>query len=232
MNSHVIIYYTRNTNDDTNGKNFQQVGCSELVISVGDWDAHGWKRIIAKSGRLAHFAAEFLIKEPEIAVYPSEIAPFADFEMHFVLTCFAIRRLAEKRLISDDLQERKFPFKTYPAIKEEFRKPFLRSSSNHFYSNYESNNLESLKISVRQFANEVIHSSHLGLSDGDEWFEPGILVASDYNLGRRLILIPLDDWANICVTVRDDVIAAFQDTLDPNTGEITAKRLSPGQLRD
>jgi len=195
-----------------------------LGVGTDEWDPQGWKEVVRESGRLAHFAAEFLIKEVEIAVYPSEMRPFAHFELHFVSTCFAFRRMSEKRLLTDDLESRLFSFKTYKAVRNGFRLPFHGNSGGNFYANFEGGDTEILDLSLRQIANEVIHSSQLGLSDGDSYFDTGILVASDFNQTKRIILVTLEKWAELCGIVRRDQVVLYSDQFDPKTGHVTSER--------
>lgn len=137
--------------------------------------------------------------------------------------------MSEKRLLTDRLDGMTFKFRCYPAKSEGFRPPTPGYTSNQFYWNYNFNQEQSVELNLRSFASEVIHSSQLGVADGDEGPPLGVVVASDWNLKHRLLHFTLDEWVELCAIIQRDRVAASEDRWDPDTGKVFGKRLGPGE---
>lgn len=197
-----------------------------MGIAVGQWEAEPWKQSLREHGRASQVVAEFLAHDHEDATFPYDGNPFSVFERSFVLAGFCMRRLAEKRLLTDRLNEKRFSFRCFPAVSENFRPPLPGKTSNMFYQNYRFDAAETAPLTIRDFGNEVVHSSHVGVVTEPELLPIGIVVASDWRLSKRLLHLTLFEWADLCGSVLSDRVALFTDEWDPKTGEIKALRLS------
>jgi hypothetical protein len=202
----------------------------KMGIAVGRWEAEPWKQTLREHGRAAQVVAEFLTHDFDDSTFPYDGNPFSVFEQNFVLACFCMRRLAEKLLLTDRLNERMFSFRCFPAVKENFRPPLPSSTSNMFYQNYRFDTPETASLTIRDFGNEVVHSSHVGVVTEPELLPVGIVVASDWRLSKRLLHLTFNEWADLCGTVLADRVVVASDQRDPETGQTKAFRLSRDEL--
>lgn len=200
-----------------------------MGIAVGRWAAEPWKDMLAHHGRIAHVCAEFAIAQDDEATFPYSGELFSVFESSFVMAAFAIRRLSEKRLLTDRLNGQKWSVTSYPATAE-VRPPLPSSTSNGFYHGYRFDKLGSHTLTLKEFGHEVIHSSNLGIVTEPEGPPCGILVASDFRLGHRVLHITLKQWETMCRSVLDDRVYVTGDRWDPDTGAVTAERLGREDL--
>lgn len=203
-----------------------------MGIAVGTWEAEPWKQSLREHGRVAQVVAEFLAHDHEDATFPYDGSPFSVFEHSFVMAGFCMRRLAEKRLLTDRLNTKLHSFRCFPAVSKYFRPPLPGKTSNMFYRNYCFEELETASLTVRDFGNEVIHSSHVGVVTEPELLPVGIVVASDWRLSKRLLHLTFTEWADLCGDVLADRVALFSDEWDPETGETKALRLSRADLEE
>lgn len=194
-----------------------------MGIVSGSWKPEIWKATLAHHGRIAHVCAEFAIAQDDEAIFPYDGNPFSAFEISFVLAAFCIRRLSEKRLLTDALDEKKWSFTSYPAT-DKVRRPFASQSGNAFYRGYQFDKQSTNTLTLKEFGHEVIHSSNLGIVTESEGPPIGIVVASDHRLIKRLIHIDLNRWSEMCRAVIDDHVYFASDNWDPDSGAITAKR--------
>ena len=194
-----------------------------MGIASGDWNPEIWKLTLAHHGRIAHVCVEFAICRHDEATFPYDGDPFSTFEISFVLAAFCIRRLSEKRLLTDALNEKKWSITSYPAT-EMVRKPFASRSSNDFYRGYEFVKRGTHTLTLKELGHEVIHSSNLGIVTEADSLPTGIVVASDNRLTKRLPHIGLEQWAEICRAVLDDRVHYSSDGWNPETGAVTATR--------
>jgi hypothetical protein len=199
-----------------------------MGIAVGRWEAEPWKECLRKHGRASQVVAEYMTYHFDDSTFPYDGNPFSVFEQNFVMAGFCMRRLAEKRLLTDRLNEKLFTFRCFPAITENFRSPLPASTSNMFFQNYCFNNPDTVSLNLRDFGNEIVHSSHVGIvtETDDDLLPIGIVVASDWRLSKRLLHITFNEWADLCGTVLGDRIVVTSDEWDPDTGQTKALRLS------
>ncbi len=197
-----------------------------MGIAVGTWEAGPWKQSLREHARAAQVVAEILSHDFDDATFPYDGNPFPVFERNFVLACFCMRRLAEKRLLTDRLNEKAVPFRCFPAVAENFRPPLPSLTSNMFYQNYRFDAPEAFSLTIRDFGNEVVHSSHIGVVTEPDLLPVGIVVASDWRLSKRLLHLTLIEWADLCQTVLADRVGLTSDEWNPETGQTKALRLS------
>ena len=200
-----------------------------MGIASGTWDAGPWRDSLSHYGRIVHVCVEFAIAQNEDQIFPYDGDFFGVFERSFVIAAFSIRRLAEKRLLTDSLNERKWSVTSYPA-SDKVRPPLPGSTSNEFYRGYRFDKRSADDLTLKEFGNEVIHSSNLGIVTEPEGVSCGIVVASDHRLSRRLLHVTVDDWATMCSAVLEDRVYIASDDWDPITGKTTAKRLGRADI--
>lgn len=196
-----------------------------MGIVSGHWSAEALKDLLSHHGRIVHTCVQFAIAQDDEAIFPYDGDLFSTFETSFVLAAFAIRRLVEKRLVTDSLNNRKWSVTMYPS-KPDVRPPLPGSTSNGFYRGYLFDKKGSHTLSLKELGHEVIHSSNLGIVTEPEELPLGIVVASDHRLTRRILHLTLEQWSSMCRAVLDDRIALATDEWNPKTGAVTAKRLN------
>src|SRR5712672_3271237 len=82
-----------------------------MPISYGRWQSYPWKNELAlQSERVAIHYAELLSED-----FEGEHSPMDMLDWAIVLAAFAIRRMFEKRLVTDKLAARKSPFERFRA---------------------------------------------------------------------------------------------------------------------
>ena len=201
-----------------------------MGVAVGKWEAGPWKASLREHWRVAQVVAEFLAHDHEDSTFPYVGNPFAVFEQSFVLAGFCMRRLAEKHLLTDRLNEKLVSFRCFPAVDENFRPPLPGSTSNMFYQNYRFDAPETAPLTIRDFGNEVVHSSHVGVVTEPEMLPVGIVVASDWRLYKRLLHLTFTEWADLCGSVLADRVALASDEWNHETGKPKSLRLSSDEL--
>jgi hypothetical protein len=151
--------------------------------------------------------------------------PMHMFDRALVLAAFSMRRLSEKRLITDALATRKIGVRSFPARRSsDFRKPFIGMSGGHAFTNYEFDEAGSEDLTVAQLANEIIHSLQIALVEDEPTIPTGILVASDWNQRNRLLHFKIEELLDIAQLVLDDQVIGSTDSWDWKTGKVTATR--------
>jgi hypothetical protein len=200
-----------------------------MGIVSGRWTPEHWKHLLRHHGRIVHACVQFAIAQDHEAIFPYEGDPFGTFEASLVLAAFSIRRLSEKRLLTDSLNETMWSVTMYPS-KPEVRPPLPGSTSNAFYQSYQMDKQGRHTLKLRDLGNEIIHSSNLGIVTEPEGLPLGIVVASDNRLARRILHLSLDQWGAMCRAVLDDRVYIASDEWNPDTGETTARRLSYSEV--
>lgn len=202
-----------------------------MGIAVGRWDSRLWKETLAHHGRIARVCAEFAIAQDDEATFPYDGDLFGAFETSFVLAAFCIRRLSEKRLLTDALNEKKWGVGMYPS-SEAIRQPYVGHSSNGFYRGYKFDKRGTHTLTLKELGHEIIHSSNLGIVTEEDELPIGIVVASDNRLSKRVLHISLDQWTEVCFAVLDDRVYSESDQWNPETGEITATREGAAEAKE
>lgn len=146
-------------------------------------------------------------------------------ERSLVLAAFCVRRLIEKRLVTDDFSRKRIELTTFASIRDgEFRRPFHYESGGSFFTNYDYAAPTKSFFTSKEIADEIIHSSQLMVIHGAGFIEDGILVASDWHLQRRLIHLSPPDFGDFVKAVLDNRVRSASDSWDPETGKVTSTR--------
>lgn len=184
-----------------------------------DWESYPWKNDLAEQlSRVEVHFAEAL--DPN---YDGRHNPLHMLERALVLAAFCVRRMIEKRLVTDRLSSRSISVRCFAATTE-FRQPMHGSSGGEVFGNYDFNSKASVTLSMAKLASEIIHSSQLLVLSGEGEVPTGLLVASDFGLKKRLLHLSLDEFRGYVQTVLNDRIRLRSDMWNPETGEVIATR--------
>lgn len=163
--------------------------------------------------------------------FPGGHSPLDMMERAIVLAAFCVRRLVEKRLLTDSFVAKKRQVRSFPAVAgPEFRPPFHGASGGSAFSNYDFQRAQFVSLTAGDLANEIIHSSQLMIVDGEAFAEDGFLIASDLRLHQRLLHLSFQEFEAFGREVLADQVALQSDRWDPETGKVSSERLGPREL--
>jgi hypothetical protein len=191
-----------------------------MGISYSQWQSYPWKNELAEqSGRVATHYAEMLSDDFEGQHSPQDMLDRA-----LVLSGFAIRRLVEKRLVTDRLRAEKFVVRTFSSEnKGEFQPPFLYQSGGSVFDNYHFEKPKTKRLNLGGIANEIIHASQLMFARSDDKVPDGLLIASDWHMKDRLLHLTINEFTALVKRVLDDRVRFGSDSRD-DTGAVHAIR--------
>ena len=201
-----------------------------MAISSTTWQDYHWKNELALQTERAIVHGREVIDE-EFSGYHS---PLDMLERAIVLAGFCIRRLIEKKLVTDAFAEMKLAVRSFPARSDgDFRPPHRGSSGGSAFRNYDFVASVILEMTAGELANEIIHSSQLMVLDGEEFAADGLLIASDWHWKRRVLHMSFDEFSAFTGSVLDDRVYFTSDGWDPETGKVTYERLGrPGSREE
>lgn len=120
------------------------------------WESYPWKNELdLQSKRVEEHYLEVLNED-----FEGDWSPQHMLERALVLSAFAMRRMFEKRLVTDKLRQEKREFTALP-VTESFRTPFHGSTGGQVFKNYDFQRPTRVKMHLSDLANEIIHSSQL-----------------------------------------------------------------------
>ena len=192
-----------------------------MPVLFFDWESYSWKNELAihRDRVVLHF------QEAVDDAFAGPHNPLHMLERAFVLGAFCIRRMIEKKLITDRLANRTIKVRTFIASDlSAFRHTIHRSTGGNVYENYSFSSPEPLTLTLNALANEIIHSSQLMIVLGEPTIQEGILFASDLNMSNRIIHLTCDEFRDHVQSVLDDRVLATSDSWDPDSGKIKATR--------
>lgn len=199
-----------------------------MVISSTIWQSYSWKNELALQAERAVAHGREVIDEE----FQGSHSPLDMLERSIVLAGFCIRRLVEKRLVTDAFADSKRAVLSFPARSDGFKPPFRSSSGGSAFRNYNFENPVILEMTASELSNEIIHSSQLMVIDGEEFAEDGFLIASDWHLKKRVLHMSFDEFTAFAASVLDDQVYLTSDRWDPETGEISHERLGPKSFQN
>jgi hypothetical protein len=106
-----------------------------------------------------------------------------------------------------------------------FRSPF--HSDTGVYPLRENYNLEKespVDLSFKGLAEEIIHASQIMVVHDEPKIGDGLLIASDWHLKNRILLLTIDEFQSFVRTVLEDRIRVTVDSRDFETGKADAIR--------
>ncbi|MCD2173975.1 hypothetical protein [Rhizobium sp. C4] len=193
------------------------------IIGSGTWQTYTWKNDLhLQSSRVAVSFAEYMDEE-----YSGAHVPFHMLERAFVLCGFIMRRMMETRVVTDKLREREIEVRCLAkAADEPFFKPWVSNTGPREFRQYAMEAPELVKMTIREFGNEIIHASQLAIAYDFEQFDDGILIASDWHYKKRLLHVTPAEFQAIVDLVLNDEITSMRDAYDgdPADGKITCIR--------
>lgn len=191
-----------------------------MTITSSWWTEYPWKNELSlQTDRVALHLDEVLDDE-----FEGEHNPLAMLERAIALAAFSMRRMFEKKLVTDALAARTVSVRSFPAVALGFRPPFHGASGGTAYANYDFSQPETLQLSLRVLANEIMHSSQLMVIGQDEHVADGLLIASDLHLRRRVLHLTREEFRACVKLVLDDRVAVSSEAWDPETDKVTSKR--------
>lgn len=110
-----------------------------------------------------------------------------------VLAGFAMRRMFEKRLVTDRLAAEIVIIRIFKSKLNELRRPYVRWSGGAVFHSYDFEAAGTLEMTLNDLANEIVHSSQLMFADHEPSIPTGLLIASDWHLNKRLLHLTIDD---------------------------------------
>ena len=152
--------------------------------------------------------------------------PFHMLDRALMLSAFAIRRMVEKRLITDQLADAKIAVRTFLSRNDGgFRQPYIGEAGGDIHTNYSIERPESKDLKIGEFANEIIHASQLMIVQDEDGVEDGLAMASDWHLKNRLLHVTPNEFSKVVDLVLNDFVRMQSEAWDPETGKVTATRL-------
>lgn len=183
------------------------------------WESYPWKNELSiQAGRVEQHFAEAFDDD-----FDGDWSPLHMLERALVLSAFAMRRLIEKRLVTDELSTRRYRFTTYLAT-DCFRTPFHGSTGGHVFDNYKLGEPTPINLRLTDLANEIIHSSQLLIIHGQENPSTGLLIASDWKMQKRIIHLNIDEFRNSVDAVLSDRVVLKGEDWDPATNTVRSFR--------
>ena len=192
-----------------------------MPISYGPWQSYIWKNELAlQSERVAIHYAEMLSDD-----FDGEHSPMDMLDRAIVLAAFAMRRMFEKRLVTDKLASEKISVRTFQSLRsKEFRQPYIGYSGGGAFRNYNFEKASTKRLKTSDVANEIIHSSQMMFVHDEETIPTGLLIASDWHLKDRLLHFTIEEFSAMVKRVLDDWVTSGTDRWDWETGKVDARR--------
>ncbi|MGY3589021.1 hypothetical protein ACVIGB_002024 [Bradyrhizobium sp. USDA 4341] len=152
--------------------------------------------------------------------------PLHMLDRALMISAFAIRRMVEKRLITDKLADVQITVRTFPSRDNgEFHQPYVGESGGTVHNNYSIEKPELKDLKIGEFANEIIHASQLMIVQDEYGIEDGLAIASDWHLKKRLLHVTPDEFSGVVDLILNDFVRIQSEAWDPATGKVTATRL-------
>jgi hypothetical protein len=187
----------------------------------GKWQSYPWKNELAlQTERVAIHYAEMLSDD-----FDGKHSPKDMLDRAVVLAAFAMRRMFEKRLVTDKLASTKISIRTFHSLRsKEFRQPYIGYSGGQAFRNYSFEKASTKRLKINDVANEIIHSSQMMFIRDEETIPAGLLIASDWNLKDRVLHFTIEEFSAIVKRVLDDWVTVESDRWDWQTGKVYATR--------
>ena len=197
---------------------------NSMPVSSSNWESYPWKNELSvQLERVLAHGAEIIDDE-----YAGAHNPHHMLERALVLSAFCVRRMVEKRLVTDKFAKTKFEVRTFQAVVDGgFRMPFHYSTGGGgggFFRNYEISSPKMVCVKPKGLADEIIHSSQLMVIYGEPAIADGILIASDWHLKNRILHLTFGEFGILARSVLNDFVQSMSDQWDPDTGMVSSVR--------
>ncbi len=141
-----------------------------------------------------------------------------------VLAAFSIRRMIEKKLITDKLARKKIEVRTFPSNTSNYRQPYQSDTGGSTFENYNLKKAEIKNFKISDLVNEIIHAYQLMYIYNENSIPNGLLIASDWNMKTRLLHLTIEEFDVMVQLVLNDRVLTTKDSWDPETGTVHAIR--------
>jgi len=142
-----------------------------------------------------------------------------------VLAGFTIRRMFEKKLVTDKLAQEEMLFRTFPSKRSRrFRTPYVGHTGGWAFQNYNFKKTQTKRLRIGDLANEIIHASQLMFVKDEDAIKTGLLIASDWHLRDRVLHLTIEEFTNAASRVLEDEVNFTSDRWNPETGKVDAIR--------
>jgi hypothetical protein len=187
----------------------------------GRWESYPWKNELATQSERVTVHFDEILSDS----FEGEHRPFDMLDRAIVLSAFAVRRLIEKRLVTDRIAEAKIKVRTFARSHVgNFKAPFHYESGVYpLRNNYDLEKEIAVSFSYTELANEIIHASQIMIVSEEPKISEGLLIASDWRLKDRILHMTIDEFQSFVRAVLDDRVRATSDSID-DAGKIHSKR--------
>lgn len=152
-------------------------------------------------------------------------------ERDIMLGAYSVRKLIESRKLSDDFAEETIQVDRFPAI-EEPREVFAMDAGD-WIDSYDFNQRAELQLGYRRICNQIIHSWAwcYTLTEEPQHLLTGVFVSSDFDKGKWLYWIALDDLIKMFRSAATDDITylTFEYTERGERLTANARRTAQGE---
>ena len=185
-----------------------------------DWQAYPWKNELSLHAERVRTHVLEILDEG----FSGEHNPYHMLERALCLSAFCVRRMVEKRLITDAFAASEIEIRTFPVRPTEHSRPAFHRSSGGTFSNFDFAAPTSVCLKVKAVADEIIHSSQLMVVGQEPGLADGLLIVSDWHLKLRVIHMALDEFQRFAQSVLDNNVQATGDKWDTKTGKVSSTR--------
>ena len=186
----------------------KKVISSTGVVLSDTWQIYTWKHELAcHSKRVTQHFRELMDDD-----YDGPDAPFHMLERALTLSGFVMRRMMERKLVTDLLQAQKISIRTINnPNKEEFSEPWISDTGPRGAFQYDFSNPDEIELSIKNFGDEIVHASQIAIAYNFCGIEDGILIASDWHNKKRLLHVTPAEYELIVAMILDDEIKSSVD---------------------
>lgn len=196
-------------------------GGSDMPIYFTEWQGYPWKNEIATQLERVEIHFHEIISDD----FSGEHSPFDMLDRAIVLCAFSIRRMIEKKLVTDRLASFTISVNNFSAKDgSSFRRPYHSRSGGHVHESYDFGDIKVMKMTAEDLANEIIHSAQIMISHNEPGLRDGILLASDRHSDKRVLNLTIEEFREFAQMILDDNVVSSSDGWDPETGKVSAER--------
>lgn len=192
-----------------------------MTAHWADWQAYPWKNELSlQAGHVRSHVLEILDED-----YEGEHNPHHMLERALCLSAFCVRRMVEKRLVTDQFAATAIEVRTFHARSgADPERPAFHRSAGGTFSNFDFGAPAIVRLKPKSLADEIIHSSQLMVVGDEPGLADGLLVVSDWHLKSRILHMSLGEFQAFADSVLANNVRATRDEWHPETGKVTSTR--------
>jgi hypothetical protein len=176
-------------------------------IIFKEWESYPWKNELScRSEQVVIHFNEVFSED-----FEGEHEPLDMLDRAIVLAGFSVRRLIERKLVTDRLAKTKISVRSFVTKPDvEFRIPFHSlMGGDYLIHNVDCEKQEPISLSYNDLANQIIHSSPIMVCAKNQKMD--LLIASDWNVKTRLLHLTIDEVTSFVRAVLDDRVTSMTD---------------------